>query len=102
MKILKKHIEWMVFLGGLLLMATMNPYNNGTSLCLFELLGAPFCLGDGLGHSIAFLFRGEIRESLNANFMGPLAVLILSARILSIWKRLFFNNPKNKMEPENV
>lgn len=88
MKFINRHSEWMVFLTGLILMATMNPYVEGTSLCLFEALGFTFCPGDGLGHSIAFLFRGEFSSSLEANLMGPAVVVGLGARIISIWKNL--------------
>lgn len=73
---------------GLMLMATMNPYVEGVSLCLLEALGFTFCPGEGLGHSIAFLFRGEFSESLEANLMGPVVVIGLSARIFTIWKNL--------------
>lgn len=85
----------MVFLVGLILMATMNPYIEGTSLCLLESLGFMYCPGDGLGHSIAFLFRGEFSAALEANLMGPVVVVGLSARILSIWKDLL---QKQKMD----
>lgn len=88
MKFIHQHSEWMVFLFGLILMATMNPYTDGTSFCLFDFMGFTLCPGEGLGHSIAFLFRGEIKMALEANLMGPLVVVGLSARILSIWKDL--------------
>ena len=84
------HIEWIVFLGGLFLMAIMDPFTTGHSLCAFDALGIPFCPGEGLGHSIAFLFRGDFSAALQANFMGPIAVLVLSARIIKLWKELFF------------
>lgn len=95
MKFINRHSEWMVFLVGLTLMATMNPYSEGTSLCLLEALGFKYCPGDGLGHSIAFLFRGEFSASLEANLMGPAVVVGLSSRILSIWKDLL---QKQKMD----
>ncbi len=88
MKFINRHSEWMVFLTGLILIATMNPYVEGTSLCLFEALGFTFCPGEGLGHSIAFLFRGEFSASLEANLMGPVVVIGLSTRIITIWKNL--------------
>ena len=45
--------------------------------------------GYGLGHSISFLFRGNLVESLDANYLGPLAVLIIGHRIF----HLFFQQP---------
>ena len=89
MKKIKSHIEWVIFSIGIILMATMDPLNTGTSFCLFELIGVQYCPGEGLGHSIAWLFRGELRNSIDANLFGIPAVLILSFRILQIWKDLF-------------
>jgi hypothetical protein len=88
-KKIKSHIEWVIFSIGIILMATMDPLNTGTSFCLFELIGVQYCPGEGLGHSIAWLFRGELRNSIDANLFGIPAVLILSFRILQIWKDLF-------------
>ncbi|HCI72364.1 MAG TPA: DUF2752 domain-containing protein, partial [Balneola sp.] len=53
MKKIRPHIEWVAFMIGLILMATMDPMTKGTSFCFFELLGISFCPGEGLGHSIA-------------------------------------------------
>lgn len=97
MKTFTKHFEWLAFLVGLLLMATMSPYDQGHSLCFFEWIGFEYCLGDGLGHSIAFLFDGDLKSSLEANFMGPLAVLVLSGRIVAIWIRLYSNYKDQKL-----
>ena len=101
MKKIRPHIEWIAFLTGLILMATMNPYETGESFCLIEQVGIPFCPGHGLGHSIAFLFRGEFGQSISANLFGPLAVLILSFRIASIWKDLYKNKIPNNIYGES-
>ena len=84
-----KYLEIPVFIGGLLLLAIMDPGNSGTTLCLLEHLGYPFCPGEGLGHSISFLFRGEIKSSVEANFMGPFAVGILIFRITYLFKEYY-------------
>jgi hypothetical protein len=97
MKNLNLHIEWVVFLGGLILLAMMETPNSGHSLCLFEWAGFEFCLGDGLGHSIAYLAQGDIKSALDSNIMGPIAVFVLSFRILSIWKKLLSNYKDQKM-----
>ncbi|SMO34594.1 Protein of unknown function [Gracilimonas mengyeensis] len=78
----------MVFSGGLLLLALMEPTTTGTSWCLFELVGFDFCPGEGLGHSIAYTFRGDITSALDAHFAGPAAVIILISRIVHIWYQL--------------
>jgi hypothetical protein len=88
LKRFQRHIEWGALLAGLILMGTMNPYSNGTTWCLLEHAGL-YCPGEGLGHSIAFFFRGEFGAAFNANLMGPFAVVILSARIIKIWADLY-------------
>ncbi|MFV1885542.1 MAG: DUF2752 domain-containing protein [Balneola sp.] len=102
MKFINRHSEWMVFLLGLILMASMNPYTNGASLCLLDVLGFAYCPGEGLGHSIAFLFRGEIKLALDANLMGPLVVVGLSVRILTIWKDLLKKQTVDLQEKYHV
>ena len=72
-------------------MATLDPTIQGTSFCFFDFIGIEFCPGEGLGHSIAWLFRGEFQNALDANLFGPLAVVILSFRVLQIWKDLVIN-----------
>lgn len=78
----KNYFEVAAFSIGLLLLAFMDPEaSNGPTLCLFEQLGFPFCPGDGLGHSIAYTFRGEIYNALQSNILGPLSILIIGFRI---------------------
>jgi len=77
-------------------MATLDPTIQSTSWCFFDFIGIEFCPGEGLGHSIAWLFRGEIDNAINANLFGPLAVVILSFRILQIWKEILINNTTTK------
>lgn len=101
MNFLRKHLEWTVFAAGLLLLALMDPNTAGTDLCFFEWIGVDFCPGDGLGHSIAYTFRGNMESAFQANFMGPFAVLILSFRILQIWKNLIYNTTTDKTEKNN-
>jgi hypothetical protein len=87
-KTIQKHSEWMAFSFGLLLLAFMNPQNAGVSLCLFEWVGIDFCPGEGLGHSIAYTFRGDMSAALESHIAGPVAVLILILRIVFIWKNM--------------
>lgn len=87
----KKYFEVLAFGTGLILLALMNPEAvNGPSLCLFDQLGISFCPGDGLGHSISYTFRGEVHNALEANILGPFALVILSGRIFY----LLFKNRK--------
>jgi len=87
-RLFRQYFEIVVFSGGLLALALMNPETtHGPGFCLFERLGVPFCPGDGLGHSIAYLFRGEIYNALHANILGPLTVIILTGRIVHLWHK---------------
>ncbi len=68
---------------GLLLLAFMEPGEGHLfSLCPVSWLWEAKCLGCGLGHSIAFLFRGEIVASWQAHPLGLPAVLLLGRRIV--------------------
>ncbi len=89
MHFIKKHIEWVVLGTGLLLLGLMNPENAGTSLCVLNWIGIPFCPGDGLGHSISYTFHGDVSAALEAHIAGPAAIVILSGRIIHIWKNLY-------------
>lgn len=91
------HFEWMAFSAGILAMALMNPYiENGATFCLFERIGIPFCPGHGLGHSIAFIFRGDVNSALHANIMGPFALIVLLGRIFYLLKRNYLNQSQKK------
>lgn len=86
----KYHFEWVALALGLLFMGLMNPYvDTGSSLCLFEALNFNFCPGEGLGHSIAFTFRGDLNEAIEAHPVGPFTILILSGRVLFLWNKAF-------------
>lgn len=81
----KNYFEIAAFSAGLLLLVLMDPAEaNGPSLCLFEQLGITFCPGDGLGHSIAYTFEGEISSALESNILGPASIVILIGRIMSL------------------
>lgn len=87
-RLFRQYFEIVAFGAGLLALALMNPETaNGPGFCLFERLGVPYCPGDGLGHSIAYLFRGEIYNALQANVLGPVTVIILTGRIAHLWRK---------------
>jgi hypothetical protein len=92
-------LEWFVFVAGLVLLGFMNPENTGHTFCLFEWAGISFCPGEGLGHSIAYTFRGEFTHAINAHFVGPVAVIILASRIVHIWYR---NYQQYKIEKKEL
>lgn len=91
----RNYFEIIAFSVGLIFLALMDPYTaSGPGLCLWENLGFSFCPGDGLGHSISFIFRGEISNSLEANILGPFALIILLTRICYLFSQNFLNNNK--------
>jgi hypothetical protein len=100
MKFVHKHLEWIVFSVGLILLGTMNPEVSGTSFCVFDLLGFSFCPGEGLGHSIAYTFRGDFSSAFHAHLAGPAAVVILLLRILYIWKNLYHQSKLTDKEEQ--
>jgi hypothetical protein len=84
--------EETLWLAGLLWLALVAPTGpTHFTLCIFRLLDLPFCPGCGLGHSISFLFRGEIGKSLEAHYLGIPALLMLLYRIVYLLGRRIFN-----------
>lgn len=84
-ELFRKYFEISVFTTGLFLLAMMDPeVANGPSLCLFDAIGISFCPGEGLGHSISYVFHGQIDNALRANMFGPVAIAILGGRIIQL------------------
>ena len=89
------HFEWVAFSIGLILIVSMNPYvYQGSSICLFDIAGIGFCPGEGLGHSIAFFFRGDLNSAMEANALGPFAAFVIIFRIGYLIKNNIINNVK--------
>jgi hypothetical protein len=81
--------EALVWIIGLLLMATMDPANTHASLCPLNALGFHWCPGCGLGHSIAWLFRADPVQSFQTHALGIPAVMIIVSRTI----HLIFQKP---------
>jgi hypothetical protein len=81
------YFEVVVWITALLLLAFMSPTDAHASLCPFSASGITFCPGCGLGHSISWLFRGNVDESFHAHPLGWLAVLILTWRIFTLIRK---------------
>jgi len=91
----RNYFEIGAFSVGLLLLALMDPNTtSGPGLCLLENMGFSYCPGDGLGHSISFIFRGEFDNALEANMLGPFAFIILSGRIFYLISQNYLNQNK--------
>lgn len=89
--VFKNYFEIAALSSGLILLAFMDPtLDYRYSWCLFEMVGIGFCPGEGLGHSIAYTFRAEIYNALEANMLGPLSVVILTGRIAYLLKMKYW------------
>lgn len=85
MKISKKYFELMVWIAALGSLALMDPSTDTHySFCFFKLIGIQYCPGCGLGHSISFLFHGNLKASFNAHPLGLFAVVVIVARIYKL------------------
>ena len=89
-----KHLLWanlelIFWVAGLSCLAFTNPTAQAHfSLCPLKALGFKWCPGCGLGHSISFLFRGMIAQSVKAHWLGIPALVLILNRIA----KLFWNN----------
>lgn len=86
-KFFRRYFEATVWILALVLLATMSPVNDHSSLCPLKNVGISFCPGCGLGHSIAWLFRGEIVASFKAHPLGPFAVIVIISRIVHLLRK---------------
>lgn len=85
--LIKRHLEAVIWIVAIIALALTSPVDQCYSLCLFHHLGISWCPGCGLGHSISWLFRGEIVESFNAHPLGIPALLIIGIRVGKILYR---------------
>ena len=85
----KAHFEALFWIAAIILLATTDPTVEHASFCIAKNMGFKFCPGCGLGHSIAWLFRGEFVKSFQTHFFGIPAVIILLYRSFSLLKKDF-------------
>ena len=81
-------VEAVVWTAGLVALACTNPEAKGLiEGCLSKVLWETPCPGCGLGHAVAYLFRGEIALSFQTHPLGPLAAAILGGRVMRlVWE----------------
>jgi len=86
-----KYFELAFWLSALLALAIADPTDQTHfSLCPLKMLGVTWCPGCGLGHSISFLFHGDIKKSLQAHWLGIPALAGILYRIYVLARlRLF-------------
>jgi hypothetical protein len=87
--------EAIIWFGGLVILAFLNPIGSHFTLCPLHNLGFDFCPGCGLGKSISFLFRGQVAQSFKAHPLGIFAVIVLSLRILNLLKNFIKSYGQN-------
>jgi hypothetical protein len=89
--VFRKYFELCFWLAALVALAFADPNNQSHfSLCPFKLLGITWCPGCGLGHSISFLFHGDVKSSLHAHWLGIPALIVISYRIYVLGRMRLF------------
>jgi hypothetical protein len=95
MKFFRKYFELTAWSIALVSLAYMAPTTDTHySLCVFKFLGVKYCPGCGLGHSISYLFHGNLKASFNAHPLGLFAVIVMLARIYKLSSLHIFPNFK--------
>jgi len=88
---ISKYFELVFWVAGLSALAIANPTaEKHFTLCPLKLLGFNWCPGCGLGHSISFLFHGDIYNSFHAHWLGIPALIIIIQRIYILGKARLF------------
>ncbi|MEO6636803.1 MAG: DUF2752 domain-containing protein [Ginsengibacter sp.] len=85
-------LEIIFWMTALITLAFMKPGTDPHySFCVLKFLGVNQCPGCGLGHSISFLFHGEVKKSFDAHPLGAFAMVIILARIFTLARLAIFN-----------
>jgi hypothetical protein len=79
--------EAIIWIAALTALALTEPTLHHYTLCPIDNLGFSFCPGCGLGRSIALFFRGAWSDSFRMHPLGPVAVLLLLYRSISIFRK---------------
>ena len=82
---------------GLIYLLFIDPsQEHPLSFCPLKLLGIGSCPGCGLGQSVAFMLHGDVDRGLEAHWLGPFALLVITHRIVALTRNLFTNYQKGK------
>lgn len=81
----RQHLHWLavapVAVLGLMTMA--SPSDDGPTICPMALLTGVACPGCGMSRAIAWMFRGDLQQSVAYHPLAPLVVII--AAIGVVW-----------------
>ncbi|MCX6169192.1 MAG: DUF2752 domain-containing protein [Ignavibacteriales bacterium] len=97
-KSILKIVEWegILWMAGLIYLVFINPYQvQYFTLCPFHNLGISFCPGCGLGRSISFFYHADLFHSIKTHPLGIIAFLIINARIIKLFIRMYNNYHKS-------
>ncbi|MGZ3753422.1 MAG: DUF2752 domain-containing protein [Mucilaginibacter sp.] len=84
-KFLSRYFELIFWVAALISLAFSDPSGPGHfSLCPLKAMGITWCPGCGLGHSISWLFHGNIVNSWHAHWLGIPALGIILYRIYNL------------------
>jgi hypothetical protein len=79
------NLEAALWIAGLAWLALSKPdADRHYTFCVFRRIGFRRCPGCGLGHSISYLFRGKLRDSLRSHPLGLFALVIILRRIAKL------------------
>ncbi|WP_439695221.1 DUF2752 domain-containing protein [Mucilaginibacter sp. AW1-7] len=81
-QLFRDYFELIFWITAMLCLAFTSPQaTSHFTLCPLKLMGITWCPGCGLGHSIIYLFHGQISNSFHAHWLGIPAVLVIFHRI---------------------
>ena len=84
--------EALIWIAALIFLAVNNPADKHYSVCPLDNLGISYCPGCGLGRSIGYFFRLDIKSSFLAHPLGIPAVFLLVYRAGKILIKPFTMN----------
>lgn len=83
--------ELLVWVSGLLFLATTSSGEGHSSLCPLHNLGITWCPGCGLGRSIRHILQGQFSASLDDHWFGFPSLAILFWRIVVLFRKFMVN-----------
>ncbi len=82
------NLELIFWVTALLYLFFVNPETSHYTFCPLKNMGFEHCPGCGMGHSLHYLMKLDMRESLTQHPLGIFALVVISARIFKLFKNL--------------
>ena len=92
----KVNLELVIWIAALVMLAFTTPSEHHLTLCPLSNLGFKYCPGCGLGRSISYLFRGDLKASFQMHPLGIFALGIIGYRIIQIINKQYIHKPTLK------